>query len=396
MNKNIIYSVEELNNIIKAVLENEEFLNNVVVRGELQGFKKHSSGHYFFKLIDKNAQINAVIYSFKANYLDLSSFKDGDEVEATGSISFYNKRGDITFNISKISFYGDGQKLLKKKLLLEKLQKEGLFDINAKKVIPTYPKKIGIITSDTGAAIEDIKKNIFARYKLAELYIFPCLVQGEGASKSIIDAIDKAKTYDLDTIIIGRGGGSKEDLSAFDDEILARKIFDLNIPVISAIGHEIDKSVVDYVSDLSVSTPTAAANAAVPNSNDLLDYINQLSNTLNIFLRSFIDKQNIKIANIEKLNLFNNINNLYETIKIKLNNYKNILDNYYKTTIKLLNNKLNSYKTIFESINVNNVLSKGFAIIYNEKNEIIATTKEIENTQNLKIKVKDGTTIIRR
>lgn len=389
-------TVEQLNDVIKEVIENEEFLNNITVRGELQGFKKHSTGHYFFKLIDKNAQINAVIYSFKANYMNLSSLKDGDEIEATGSISFYNKRGDISFNISKISLSGEGDKLLQKKLLLEKLQKEGLFDGSHKKPIPSFPKKIGIITSDTGATIEDIKKNIFSRYKLAELYIFPCLVQGDGAKKSIINAIQKTKEYNLDTIIIGRGGGSKEDLSAFDDEEIARAIFDLTTPVISAIGHEIDKSVVDFVADVSVSTPTAAAIECVPLTTDIIQYLDDYSRRLNVFITNLIEKYQTKINSYTKLNIFNNINNVYENIENRLVNYKNILNNYYNTTIYSLTDKIESLKKLLDSINIKTVLSKGYAIITNNNDELLCNKNDIEKNEELKIRVKDGTTIVRR
>ena len=275
MTKSFI-TIAELNKLIKTTIDSSYFLKNIVVRGELQSFKKHmATGHYFFKLVEKDTSISCMIYSY-SDYIGYDKkFRDGDLVEVTGSVNYFNKRGEVNFTISSMKLCGDGEKLLKKKELLEKLYNLGYFDENKKKPIPKFPKTIGVITSPTGAAIEDIRKNIFERTKTVEVLLFPCIVQGADAKNSLLNAIEKTKQYDLDVIIIGRGGGSKDDLAAFDDEEVALAIYNLGVPVIAAVGHEIDKSVVDYIADKTVSTPTAAAVAAVPNDQELIEFITQ-------------------------------------------------------------------------------------------------------------------------
>ena len=292
--KNSFITIAELNSIIKSAIDSCGFLKNIVVRGELQSFKKHAAtGHYFFKLTEEKTSISCMIYSFHDYVGYDKKFKDGDLVEATGSINYFNKQGTVNFTISNMKLCGDGDKLLKKKELIEKLYNLGYLDEEKKKPLPKFPKNIGVITSSTGAAIADITKNIYERTKLVDIYLFPCIVQGQEAKQSILKAIEKTKDYNLDVLIIGRGGGSKDDLAAFDDEDIAMAVYNLKTPVISAVGHEIDKSVVDYIADKSASTPTGAAVMAVPKDEDLLSYIEQREDDLNFLF-------NNKITNLRK------------------------------------------------------------------------------------------------
>lgn len=393
--KSKVYTVSEINNFLKEIFDNTPEFHGITLKGELNGFKKHSSGHFFFNLRDENSVISAVIYSFnvKSEYLN---FADGDLVEATGSLSIYNKRGTYTFVINKLQKAGIGDVLLKKKELIQKLDKMGYFDPSIKKEIPKFPKTIGIITSPTGAAIRDIEKNIRLRNKNIQLILFPTLVQGHGAVESILNSIEKSKNYELDTLIIGRGGGSNDDLSAFDDEKVAIAIHNLDVPVISAVGHEIDKCVCDYVADLSVSTPTAAAVAAVQNTEDIISYLNKVNIDMNLKLNYLIQKYRERIYQIENLPLFKDKNALVENIlgKIRLIDAK--LDNSVKEYIRRKKQSIEIKSSIIDAINPKTVLERGYSIIVNNDKKILKTVNEINNEKELTIIVSDGETTIKK
>lgn len=386
-------TISELNKIIKATVDECYFLKNIVVQGELQSFKKHlASGHYFFKLVDKESSISCMIYSY-SDYIGYDKkFKDGDLVEVTGSINYFNKRGEVNFTISSMKLCGDGEKLLKKKELLEKLLHLGCLDESKKKPIPKFPQKVGVITSPTGAAIEDIKKNIFERTKMVELLLFPAIVQGADAKQSILKAIEKTKLYDLDVLIIGRGGGSKDDLAAFDDEEVALAVYNLDIPVVSAVGHEIDKSVVDYISDKSVSTPTAAAVAVVQKDEDLLEFIDQKGTELKLFYTTKLTNLKKTIDKYSDFAFFKDYTSYFETLRNKIKNNEILLNNYYLSTRKLLVEKIEQKKLLLDNLNPKNLLEKGYAIIYDENNKIIDSVEVLNKQKTITIQLKDGKT----
>ena len=386
-------TISELNKIIKATVDECYFLKNIVVQGELQSFKKHlASGHYFFKLVDKESSISCMIYSY-SDYVEYDKkFKDGDLVEVTGSINYFNKRGEVNFTISSMKLCGDGEKLLKKKELLEKLLHLGYLDESKKKPIPKFPQKVGVITSPTGAAIEDIKKNIFERTKMVELLLFPAIVQGADAKQSILKAIEKTKLYDLDVLIIGRGGGSKDDLAAFDDEEVALAVYNLDIPVVSAVGHEIDKSVVDYISDKSVSTPTAAAVAVVQKDEDLLEFIDQKGTELKLFYTTKLTNLKKTIDKYSDFAFFKDYTSYFETLRNKIKNNEILLNNYYLSTRKLLVEKIEQKKLLLDNLNPKNLLEKGYAIIYDENNKIIDSVEVLNKQKTITIQLKDGKT----
>lgn len=386
-------TISELNKIIKATVDECYFLKNIVVQGELQSFKKHlASGHYFFKLVDKESSISCMIYSY-SDYVGYDKkFKDGDLVEVTGSINYFNKRGEVNFTISSMKLCGDGEKLLKKKELLEKLLHLGYLDESKKKSIPKFPQKVGVITSPTGAAIEDIKKNIFERTKMVELLLFPAIVQGADAKQSILKAIEKTKSYDLDVLIIGRGGGSKDDLAVFDDEEVALAVYNLDIPVVSAVGHEIDKSVVDYISDKSVSTPTAAAVAVVQKDEDLLEFIDQKGTELKLFYTTKLANLKKTIDKFSDFAFFKDYTSYFETLRNKIKNNEILLNNYYLSTRKLLVEKIEQKKLLLDNLNPKNLLEKGYAIIYDENNKIIDSVEVLNKQKTITIQLKDGKT----
>lgn len=280
-------TVRQLNLYVKSLLENDPKLNYCLVSGEVTNFKSHySSGHLYFTLSDGVASIKCVMFKGYASRCAVT-LKDGMKIVAGGRVSLYEKDGGYQLYVETVNQDGVGDKLLALKLLKEKLAAEGMFDADSKRPIPAMPKRIAVITSGSGAALQDILNVLSRRFPLCEVILCSASVQGEFAAKELIAALDRVYNLveKIDTIIIGRGGGSKEDLDAFDDELLARKIYASPIPVISAVGHETDVSVCDLVADLRAPTPSAAAELAVPNLEDLFFMINEQKNKCGFVLK---------------------------------------------------------------------------------------------------------------
>lgn len=384
----IVYSVSQFNNLFKEIIDETKIFKNLNITGELSNFKKHISGNYFFNLIDDSSSISCVIYSF----LDFSydkKFKTGDKVIINGNLTIFNKRGTYNIVVNKMSLVGEGDILLNKRFLIEKLRKEGIIS-EIKKDIPKFPNKIAILTGDNSAAYSDLIKNISNRYKNCEILFFPTIVQGKDAVKSIINSLEIAKNYDLDLLILARGGGSSEDLNAFDDENVVRSFAKINCPKISAIGHEIDVTVCDYVADLRVSTPTAAAIASVPNKDDLLSYLDNKLNEIFVCVNSKILLYEKKLSKIKDTNFFksfnlylNDLKNKILFINEKISNTISLKFNDYSTRLKELKNKI-------EILNPENLLSKGYAIIKDDNNRVITSKSEAVNKSYLNIKFIDG------
>ena len=274
-------TVTQLNDYIARVFESDTLLMNVACEGEISNLKYHSSGHVYFSISDENAKINCF---FPASYVRTLRYElgDGMKVVVTGKVNVYRKGGYYSLFVRSIQVAGEGDLAMAFQLMKEKLEKEGLFDTAHKKPLPGFPRKIGILTSETGAAIQDMIKIIRARNQLVDLILFPVQVQGEGASENMASCLKfvNANYDDIDILIIGRGGGSQEDLWAFNEEVLARAIYDSRIPVISAVGHEIDFSISDFVADLRAETPTAAAEMAVPDIREMLRQLDQKKDDL--------------------------------------------------------------------------------------------------------------------
>ncbi|MFC1501724.1 exodeoxyribonuclease VII large subunit [Elusimicrobiota bacterium] len=274
-----IYSVSELNNEIKIVLE--DTYPEIWVEGEISNFKMYPSGHMYFSLKDEESQVSSVIFQGFSRYLKFE-LEDGLKVIAKGKVSTYVRRGNYQFIINYVEPAGKGALQLAFEQLKKKLEKEGLFDASRKKAIPYMPKRIGVVASPKGAAIRDILSVLYRRFPNLETLIYPVKVQGDCAKDEISYAIDYLnKDYShLDVLIVGRGGGSLEDLWAFNEEIVARAIANSKIPVISCVGHEIDFTIADFVSDLRAPTPSAAAELAVKNKEHLVEMVNKLSQHL--------------------------------------------------------------------------------------------------------------------
>lgn len=298
MNINAL-TVTQVNTYIKAILDENVHLKNIYIVGEISNFLHYfRSGHMYFTLKDDSSQLKAVMFSSNAERLKFKP-SDGMKVLCRGRISVYDKDGAYQFYIDDMQPDGIGTLAIAFEQLKDKLSKEGLFDEIYKKPIPKFPRKIGVATSDMGAAIEDIKNITKRRYPIAELVIVPTVVQGNSAPADICKSIKILDLRDdIDVIIVGRGGGSLEDLWAFNTEQVARAVFECETPIISAVGHETDYTICDFVSDLRAPTPSAAAELAVPDSATLINYFDGIKNRLLSYLHNKIDKEYQRLDNL--------------------------------------------------------------------------------------------------
>lgn len=298
MNINAL-TVTQVNTYIKAILDENVHLKNIYIVGEISNFLHYfRSGHMYFTLKDENSQLKAVMFSSNASRLKFKP-NDGMKVLCRGRISVYDKDGNYQLYVDDMQPDGIGTLAIAFEQLKEKLSKEGLFDEVYKKPVPKFPRKIGVATSDMGAAVEDIKNITKRRYPIAELVIVPTVVQGDSAPDDICKSIKILDCRDdIDVIIVGRGGGSLEDLWAFNTEQVARAVFECNTPIISAVGHETDYTICDFVADLRAPTPSAAAELAVPDSSALISYLDDIKNRLSSLLYNKIDKEYQKLDNL--------------------------------------------------------------------------------------------------
>lgn len=370
-------SVSVINRYIKHVIDTDANLQRVFIKGEISNFKAHSTGHLYFSIKDETSKINAIMFNGNARKLNFNP-TDGTKVLITGRISVYEATGNYQIYVDEMIEDGVGNLYIAFEKLKKQLAAEGLFDSKYKKPIPKYPTKIGVVTANTGAAIKDILSTIKRRFPIGQVILFPSLVQGDNAAKDIVKNIKLANTYDLDVLIVGRGGGSIEDLWPFNEEIVARAIFDSKIPVISAVGHEVDFTIADFVADLRAPTPTGAAEMAVPNLVDLNKYIEQLK----IRLSSDI----IKKINILKLNL-DSLRNSYilKNPPILFENKKQNLDLISNKINELLLKKLELKKLHLDSLKNSYILKNPNMLFENKKQNLILLTKELNKTINLKI-----------
>ena len=414
MNNNYI-TVTEVNKYIKEIINDDLLLKKVYLKGEISNFKAHSRGHFYFTLKDENSRINAVMFSFNNRNMKFTPY-DGMKVLVTGKIDVYEASGAYQIYVEEMLEDGIGALYIAFEQLKEKLNKEGLFDKSKKKKIRRIPNRIGIVTSPTGAAIKDILTTIKRRYPVCETILFPALVQGDNAAGDIANKIKLANALrdklELDTLIVGRGGGSLEDLWPFNEEVVARAIYDSDIPVISAVGHEIDITISDYVADLRAPTPTAAAELAVPDINTIITYLdtattrsyNALNNIISVNYKkldniknSYILSRPLSMYEIKEQKLDNLIDNLnkaitktIDSVKVKLFTIKNsyILNNP-DMLYKYSGQKLDHIISKLEVLNPLNTLNRGYAIVKKD-NKVLSSIKNVSEGENITISLKDG------
>ncbi len=408
-------SISEINGLLKKYIEEDLFDYPINLVGEVSNLKKHSSGHWYFSLKDEDSTILAVM--FKGNIIKqgskINEIKNGDEVEVRGKITVYESRGQYQILIDKMELKGLGDLFEKFELLKNELSNRGIFDPSIKKMIPKIPKKIGLVTSDTGAAFEDIKRTISERYRLAEVIIYPALTQGKDASKSLANQLKRANLDAVvDVIILGRGGGSIEDLWPFNEIETVMAVYESIIPIVTGIGHEIDMTLSDYAADYSAATPTQAAVYATPNTADLLDEIAMYKDNLIKSIARNINKKKKELSHsyklIESKNPKTRLSNANEKVKeltrilntnIKvlverkqrdLTNYGNQLEINMRNYTKIKRNSFNNMIEKLEVLNPLSIMAKGYSIVkYDDK--IITNSDDLKNDDIVELKFSEGT-----
>lgn len=383
--------VWQLNEYVRQGLEQDVFLSNIIVLGEISGLKVHSSGHIYFTLKDDKASIRCSFFR-QYNYNLRFKLQDGMKVLAQGKVSLYVRDGQYQLYVYQIQQTGLGDLFVLYNQLKSKLENEGLFAAEHKKPIPPYIKKLGVVTSPTGAALQDIINVSTRRFPRIQIVVAPVKVQGEGAAESIARGIKYINTIpDVDTIIVGRGGGSAEDLWAFNEEVVARAIYESEKPIISAVGHETDFTIADFVADLRAPTPSAAAEIAVFDyqeiCNTLAQYKNSSVSALNYAFNHAMQRlQSIKTSSIitNPKQLLNPYIQAVENVKMK---YENLMEN----RLNAEKNKLSSLAANLESLSPLKVLARGYAVVTDNNNATISSVKQVKQDSELNIRVSDGT-----
>ena len=361
-------SVTQLNEYIGRVLQTDPLLGNISVVGEISNLKYHSSGHVYFSLIDEGSKVNCFLPAATAASVPWQ-LGDGMEITVRGYINVFKKGGTYSLFVRSIEVSGEGNLAQAFQLLKDKLEKEGLFDPAHKKRIPSFPKKIGVVTSETGAAVQDILKIIQRRTSMTDVIVFPVLVQGEHAAADIAGMIDyiNSNFSDIDTLIVGRGGGSMEDLWAFNEEPVARAVYRSRIPVISAVGHETDFTIADFAADRRAETPTAAAEMAVPEDEKLREFIEMYKDSLLLQLQNKVRGE-----------------------KLRTEQFRRELDSLLGKRVAEERYKLERLRLILEENHPGNVLNRGYAMIETEDGKIVSSTAGFKEGMRYRIRMKDG------
>lgn len=428
-------TVHALTKYIKRKFDYDPHLQDIFVKGEISNYKRHTSGHLYFTLKDSKARILAVMFSSQAKKIRFEP-ENGMTVLLRGEITVYEPSGQYQIYVKEMEPEGIGALYLAYEQLKEKLDKEGLFDRNKKKQLPLYPKTVGVITSPTGAAIRDIITTIKRRYPIARIIIYPALVQGNAAAPSIVSAIETAnERKEADVLIVGRGGGSIEELWAFNEEVVARAIYASNIPVISAVGHETDTTIADFVADLRAPTPTGAAELAVPNMDDLIEKIlnrkirlirairekyNAESKHLDRVMKSYAFRfpQKMFEQKVEHLDrTIERINRLvkqscsdydqriqfleqrlkmkhpegqYADAKNKLQLQEKRLNRSFETILKYKQKEFLSQVSTLHALSPLKIMERGYSIAYNQEEKIIKSITDVQIGDQIKVNLADG------
>ena len=406
-------SVSQLTRYIKYKIDNDVNLNEVFLKGEISNFKAHSRGHFYFTLKDEGSRINAIMFASQTKKIKFVP-QDGMKVLVTGKISVFETNGGYQIYVNEMLEDGVGNLYIAYEQLKKKLENEGLFNKDHKKEIPHIPKRVGVVTAPTGAAIKDIISTIKRRWPLTEIYLFPSLVQGEDAKEDIVKQIKKAENFylPLDTLIVGRGGGSIEDLWPFNEEIVARAIYECKVPTISAVGHEIDFTIADFVADLRAPTPTGAAEMAVPQLSDMKNYLNQVNIRLNNTINNKINNNKRKLNDIMARNIFKNpmiiyekkelyFDSILERLKFSLKNLTSAKEkelikvkNSYilKNPHQLLEKKGNKYLQLvskLETLSPLLTLQRGYTMTKKE-GKVITKSTDVKKKDIIEIVFSDG------
>lgn len=379
-----VLSVSELNSLLKDVLEGT--FPSIKIEGEISNYRPNSSGHLYFTLKDTTSQISAVM--FRSNVMSLSFVpKDGVKVQCTGRITVYPPRGNYQILITKMEVAGEGDVLKMLEDRKRRLAMEGLFESQRKRQLPAFPKTIGVVTSSTGAALRDILQITRRRNPCVSVIIFPALVQGDEAAPSIVKQINTANAYNMcDVLIVGRGGGSLEDLLPFSEEIVVRAITASKIPVVSAVGHEIDWALSDYAADCRAPTPSAAAEIVVPQKIDILNNLQYLSNELYQEMTRRIDKMKSMVKQFNPDNMELKFRSIEQPLLSRLDNAKEAIIQNMMQKVKDTKMLIENCHAILESSSPQTILARGYSMVRNkETQEIITNTKNLTKGTQIEI-----------
>ncbi len=382
-------SVSELNAYIKQALEGDPFFSSLYIKAEVSNFKTYPSGHAYFTLKDKDSLISATMWASYRAHLDFVP-KDGDEVLVHGRVSVYPPRGSYQLTVDHMERFGEGDQRAKLKALAERLSKEGLFDESRKKKIPTFPNRIGVIAGAGSAGLKDIQTNLAKRWPIAEVCVFPSLVQGKDAPKSLLEALRSAEKENLDTLIIGRGGGSSEDLSAFNDETFVRAVAACKVPVIAAVGHEVDVSLVDLVADLRVSTPTGAAVAATPDQYEIRQTLDEMLDRLDGRMRNRIDLLKQKFGLLKDRSFFLDPKAIYSDKIEKLQEKKGRLGLAMAHRLSVAKEKEKAIASKLEALSPYGVLSRGYSMTMDGEGNVLTSIASVRAGDKMQTRFGDG------
>lgn len=390
-NKSAVITVSQLNFYIKSLFDSDVNLSYIFLSGEISNFTNHyRTGHLYMTLKDANASVKAVMFRSSASRLKFVP-ENGMKVIVKGRVSVFERDGQYQVYIDDMQPDGAGALTIAFEQLKAKLQKRGLFDLEAKKPIPKFPRKIGVVTSPTGAAIQDIRNIVFRRFPSAEIILYPVLVQGDGAAQQIADAIEYFNQNDLvNVLIVGRGGGSIEDLWAFNEEIVAYAIYNSIIPVISAVGHETDFTISDFVADLRAPTPSAAAELAVPDKAELLNNLNFLLKHCNQAMADILSGKRNELEYITSSVYLKNPLMLIRQKQMQFDSVTSRIRNAALLTLAEEKTRFAKAASALDSLNPFKVLARGYSVVTDADGKIISASKDIKKDDIINIKFSKG------
>lgn len=383
-----VITVAQLNTIARDLLENSKELNNVWVSGEVSNLTKHSSGHYYFTLKDDKSEIKCTFFR-NARMRASLELEENLKILAFGSMGVYIPKGNYQFNVQGVKADGLGQLHLAYEALKKRLDGEGLFAAARKRALPKYPRCIGVVTSPTGAAIHDIL-NITARRFPADVLLAPALVQGEGAAASIVKGIAALNEAGVDVIIVGRGGGSLEDLWAFNEEAVARAIYASKAPVVSAVGHETDFTIADFVADLRAPTPSAAAELVLPNREDEARNLIGLLNRAQMGLKTPLDRMRRRLDRVEATLSAKAMRRWMEQNEMQLDELDTRIGHSVQRLLETDAHRLNTLKASLQGLNPLRVLDRGYSVLQSADGKIISSIRLVSEGDVVRIVLKDG------
>ena len=391
MDQRVMLTVSQLNDYVKSLIDSSTFLSHVYVKGEISNFTNHyKTGHFYFSLKDEKSLLKAVMFQSYASRIKFVP-ENNMQVLVGGRISVFPRDGVYQLYAETMEPLGKGALYAAFEQMKARLESEGYFKPEHKKSIPRYPKRIGIVTSPIGAAVADMKNIISRRYPIAEIHIYPALVQGEGAAADLCEGIKYFDgDEDTDVIIIGRGGGSIEDLWAFNDEVLAKTIYNCKTPVISAVGHETDYTICDFVSDLRAPTPSAAAELAVPDKSDILFYLSGIGSHLTSLVSGMTAAKSAELEGIADKKCFKSPSFMTDRLSEELASLDRRISQSTGHIVSMSGESLRGVSARLAALNPMNVLARGYAAVFDKDGKVISSVKAVKSDDDISLRLADG------